>query len=67
MNSDFDRFLEELQRQGFTLHISPKGWTAIREDGLLVAVLWGFDDISVRHCIRIMRRHGFIWPPPRRD
>jgi hypothetical protein len=67
MESDYERLVWELHQQGFRVWFSAKGWTNIYHDGILVAVLWGSDDISVRHTIHRMRRVGFIWPPPKRD
>ena len=65
MDKDLKRLLKELDRQGFDVRTSGKGYPLIYRDGAFVTKLaqTPSDWRSWKNGIAALRRAGFRWPP----
>ncbi len=56
------------ERQGWRAEETKKGWVLKSPDGITQVLIHGTpSDVNWhRNAIRLMRRGGFIWPPPKR-
>ena len=63
---DIAKILKALQDQGFEVKMGGRGhWKIYGDDGLIITLpATPSDDRGVRNTIAILRRAGFIWPPP---
>ncbi len=68
MDKDTRKVLAAAERQGFTIRYSAKGYPLIyNRDGTFVtkAAQTGSDRRGPKNLVAALRRHGFVWPPPR--
>ncbi|HEY9395933.1 MAG TPA: hypothetical protein VIP58_17405 [Nocardioides sp.] len=68
MNKDTRNLLKEIQRQGFEVKVSRKGYPLIyTADGTFVTKIaqTPSDRRGWNNAIAALRRAGFRWPPPR--
>lgn len=68
MNKDLKKLLEALDEQGFEVKSTKKSHLRILKGGKPVTTLAGTpsDRRSWLNGLSHLKRHGFIWPPPKK-
>ena len=69
MDKEVRELVAEAERQGWRVELRPNGhWRLLAPDGVGMLTVAGTpsDRRWKANSIARMRRHGFVWPPPKR-
>lgn len=67
VDKDTRKVLRAAEKQGFEIRTSAKGYPLIYRDGVFItkAAQTPGDHRGIKNLIGMLRRAGFVWPPPR--